>query len=122
MKRIHGYCAVIALTCVSGLPESQVLDTCKWHGFKDNGNGMSDKSWMSASKDLGIRKRRIRLEAKTVGEFIKNHPRGLYLVTTYNHIFAVLNGGIVSHPLQGQLGRRCKIEGAWRVLQHSRKS
>lgn len=116
MKRIHGYCAILALTYASGLPESQVLDICKWHEFKDNGQGMHDDDWQEAAKDLGIRKRKIKLKGRTVGDFMKSHSKGLYLVTTYNHIFAVLNGGVVSHPLQDQMDRRCKIEAAWKVF------
>jgi hypothetical protein len=116
MKRIHGYCTILALTYCSGLPESQVLDICKWHGFKDNGKGMDDPDWQDAADDLGIRRRAVRLSQHNVGQFLKAHPNGLYLVTTYNHIFTVLNGGIVSHPLQDPLGRRCKVEAAWRVL------
>ncbi len=116
MKRIEGYCAVLALTYVSGMPENQVLDVCRSWGFRDNGKGMTDKAWPRAAADLGIHRRKLPGKYRTVGDFLKAHPRGLYLVTTYNHIFAALNGGIVSHPLQDQMDRRCKFEAAWRVL------
>ncbi len=115
MKRIHGYCAVLALTYVSGMPEAQVLDVCRWQGFRDNGKGMTDKAWPRAATALGIRRRKLPKKYKTVGDFLKAHPRGLYIVTTYNHIFPVFNGGIVTHPLQDQLDRRCRFEAAWRV-------
>ncbi len=116
MKRVHGYCAVLALKYVSGMPENQVLDVCRWHEFRDNGKGMDDESWPAAADDLGIKRRKLPKKYKTVGDFLKTHPHGLYLVTTYNHIFAVLNGGIVSHPLQDQMDRRCKFEAAWKIL------
>ena len=116
MKRIHGYCAILSLIHASGLPESHVLDICKFYGFRDNGNGMEDEDIEEAIEDLGIRRRRVSNPPNTVGAFLKKYPLGLFIVTTYNHIFVVLNGGVVMHPLQDKMDRRCKLENAWRVL------
>ncbi len=116
MKRLHGYCAVIALTYVSGLPESQVVDMCRWHHFVDNGKGMDDDDWLSAAKDLGIRLRRLHKKHDTIRDFLQAHPTGLFLVGTRNHLFAVLNGGMVNHPNQRTTDKRCKIDTVWRVL------
>ena len=116
MKHINGYCAVLAITYASGLPESQVVDMCRWHGFVDNGAGMYDDDWLAAAKDLGIRLRRVKTKAKTVGGFLKEHPLGTFLVGTEGHLFAVLNGGMVNHPIQSNTDRRCKVQEAWRVL------
>lgn len=117
MKKIHrlsGTCAVFALSHVSGIVESKVLEICKSRGF-EWGEGMQDDAWIAAAKDLGIRRREMNLEKCKLREFLKRYPSGMFLVGTHNHIFSVNNGAIMVRPSTEAPDLRVIIHKAWRV-------
>lgn len=68
-----------------------------------------------AAREIGIKKRRIQMDDCTLREFLRKYPMGLYMVCSYDHIFAVVNGGVINHPMQKPVGHRTKIVQAWRV-------
>lgn len=114
MVKLYGSCPIIALQHASGLEESQVIDICKWHGF-EWGEGMYIEDIHRAAREIGIKKRSIKIEPCTLRAFLKAYPMGLYLVCSYDHIFAVINGGVINHPRQSPPSNRAKIVQAWRV-------
>lgn len=117
MKRIHrinGSCAIFALSHVSGRPEAAVIEVCKDHDF-EWGQGMADDEIMAAAKDLDITKREIQIKKCSLKEFLKKYNSGMYLLATWNHIFAVNNGGILVRPDIRPPASRCVIHRAWRV-------
>ncbi len=114
MHKLYGSCPIIALQHVSGLSESQVIDICKWHGF-EWGQGMDMQEIHAAAREIGIKKRRIKMDKCTLRTFLRDYPNGLYIVCSHNHIFAVINGGIINHPMQEAPGHRTHIVMAWRV-------
>ncbi len=115
LKNIPGSCAVVALLYCSGLDEDTVIRVCSLHGF-ERGEGMDDKSWKEASKDLGISIRRVSMRKCRLSTFLNNHPKGLYIVGTFDHLFVVDNGIIIDprHPTPPWLRR--VITDAWRVI------
>ena|SRR3990167_4302349 len=114
MVKLYGSCAVLALQHASGLEESQVIDICKWHGF-EWGEGMYIEDIHKAAREIGIKKRKVQMEKCTLRKFLKDYPTGLYLVCSWDHIFAVVNGGCINHPMQKPVGHRTMIVDAWRV-------
>lgn len=117
MKKLHKVdtaCAVLALWYVSGCgDEDAVLRICTAHGFSV-GNGMEDKDWLRAAQTLGINCRQTRMKECRLHKFIKDHPKGLYLVGTWNHLFVVDNG-IVIDP------RNARPPGLDRIIKHAWK-
>ena len=115
--KIDNSCAVLALHHVSGLPEETVLRVCKLHDFTPH-EGMHDEDWLEAAEDLGITVRAVFNGSERLGKFVNSHKEGLYLLGTFNHLFALDNGLIVDpkakewnrYPGLGRL-----VKQAWKV-------
>lgn len=119
--KIDNSCAVLALHHVSGLDEDTVLRVCKIHDFTTH-NGMEDEDWINAAKDLGISVRSVFAGCERLSSFIKKYPDGLYLIGTFNHLFALDNGLIIDPKAKGWngypgLGRL--VKQAWKVTKVS---
>jgi hypothetical protein len=113
LKKVPGACAVIALRYVLGIDEDAVLRVCKLYGFTER-SGMEDKDWQSAAKHLSIIFRAVALPQCTLKQFVKNHPEGLYLVGTHDHLFCV-DSGVVVDPRTPTPGLKRIIKQAWKV-------
>lgn len=96
IKKIDAACAVCALQYCSGIDEDTVLRVCAMHGFAA-GEGMTDHEWKDAASDLKLSLKRVKTDNCTLRQFIRKYPLGLYLVGTFDHLFAVDNG-IVADP------------------------
>lgn len=114
LKKIDGSCAVVALLYVSGIDEDTVIRVCQFHGF-EAGKGMEDKDWMAAAKALRIKFRAVAMKPCTLDRFLKDHPKGLYLVGTYDHLFVVDNGVIVDPRNEHPPGLKRSVKQAWKV-------
>lgn len=115
IKKIDGSCAVCALQYVSGIDEETVLRVCVSCGFEKS-KGMEDSEWMEAAKCLGVSVRAMNIEQPcALYQFIKNNPRGLYLVGTYDHIFVLDNSIIVDPRNMNPPGLKRRIKQAWKV-------
>lgn len=115
LRKIDGSCAVVALFFVSKLSEDIVIDICKDHGF-EVGRGMTDDEWKAAAGSLGIKLRSVPLSPMKLRRFLHDYPRGLYLVTTCNHLFAVEGGIIIDPNNLYHPGLDRIVKGAWRVV------
>lgn len=117
LQKIDGSCAVLALHHVSGLPEDTVLRVCKLHGFEPS-LGMEDDDWRAAADDLGIKIRAVPMESCRLKKFANNHKDGLYLLGTFDHLFA-LDNGIIIDPREKLAGRYPGlgriVKQAWKV-------
>lgn len=69
---------------------------------------------LEAAKSLGLKLERVKTKKIILRHFRNNHNNGLYLVTTYDHIFCLDNGIIYDPCTFG--GLRRLITGAWKVL------
>lgn len=58
---------------------------------------MFDDEWQEAAEDLGLELSKVKMRPMKLSSFIKKHPRGLFLVSTVDHLFCVDNG-IVYDP------------------------
>lgn len=117
LRKINDSCAIVALYFVSKLSEELVIRVCKSHGF-EVGAGMVDEEWMAAARELGVKTRSVSMQPMRLRKFLNTYPRGLYLVATRNHLFAV-DGGIVVDPHCPNLpGLDRVITNAWRVLKN----
>lgn len=115
LTKMSAACACLALYYISGQAEDTVLRICKAHGYKE-GEGMSDDSWKAAATQLGINLRGLAIEPHTLRQFIKNHPEGLYLVATHDHIFVVDNNLVIDPRYSNGLGLRRIIRQSWAVI------
>jgi hypothetical protein len=115
LKSIPGACAPTALHYASGIDEETVLRVCSFYGFEAN-QGMDDSEWKNAARDLSLDYRQISIQPCTLKQFIKNHPAGLYLLGTVDHIFCLDNGVIVDPRNPHMPGLNRKIKQAWRVI------
>lgn len=117
LKTIEGSCAVLALHHVSGVDEDTVIRICTLHNFKP-AKGMKDRDWKAAADDLGIKIRMLQMEPCRLKNFWENHPSGVYLLGTHDHLF-VLDNNILIDPrekLRGKYpGLRRIVKQAWRV-------
>ena len=119
--KIDNSCAVLALHHVSGLPEETVLRICKLHDFTPH-DGMDDEDWINAAKDLGLSVRTSFKGSERLSSFIKKYQDGLYLIGTWNHLFALDNGLIVDPKAKcwdGYPGLGRLVKQAWKVTKIS---
>lgn len=114
LKEIDSACVLVALWYCTGIDEETILRICTAYGFKPK-MGMDDREWKSAAGHLGIKVRGIALEPCTLHKFIKNHPAGLFLMGTWDHLFVVDNGIIVDPRCSNPPGLKRVIKQAWRV-------
>lgn len=116
IKKIDGWCAVVALQFLSGLPEKIVLEVCKIDGF-DPFHGFDDEDWPETAKDLGIKLEKLRIGKypHRLKQFKKKHPYGKFLIGTYDHLFVMMDGIIVD-PVHGEDGWGRIVREAWRVI------
>jgi hypothetical protein len=82
---------------------------------------MEEFEYMDSAKDLGIDLKRMNLKKSgmyraKLGQFIKYHPTGIYLIYTSRHVFVLDNGKIVDPLNPDHMGLRRLVTGAWRVL------
>lgn len=115
LKKIEAACVLCALWYVSGIDEETILRICKSYGFKE-GEGMQDQDWKSACRHLDIDIRGVSIETCTLRKFIKNHPTGLYLLGTFDHLFVVDNSIIVDPRCENPPGMGRLIKQAWLVI------
>lgn len=117
LKKIDGSCAIVALLYVSGKDEDTVIRICTLHGFKE-GKGMADKAWQQAATDLGIAFNGVAIQSCSLKKFIANHPKGLFLLGTHDHLF-VLDAGLIVDPRNTKLpGLNRKIKQCWKITKN----
>lgn len=115
LKKLDGWCAVVALQFLSGLAEEIVIEVCKYDGF-DPFHGMDDSEWLSSAKDLGIKLKKVRIgkHPYRLRQFKKKHPFGKFLLGTHDHLFVMMDGIIVD-PVHGVDGLGRIVREAWVV-------
>lgn len=113
VKKMKDSCAPMALLYASGKDQETVIRVCKLHGFKEK--GMTDVQWKKAAVDLGIEFTGGTIKECTLKKFIVDHPQGLYLLGTCDHLFCVDAGLIVDPKNDLMPGLNRRIKQAWRV-------
>jgi len=88
IKSIPAACAVFALCYVSEIDEDTVIRVCRLCGF-EAGEGMTDFEWQEAAEHLKLKLTKVKMNPRKLKTFIKEHKRGLFLVCTKDHLFAV---------------------------------
>lgn len=120
IRKESGYCAPYALKYLTGLPDKKILDVCRKKGFRQEW-GMEDYEVISASRELGLRTRRVNLKKRGIYaikliKFTKEYPMGTFLVYTPGHILVVSNGVIVDPINDGYIGEERAVTAAWKIF------
>lgn len=82
-------CVVRAISVAEGKSWDESYDELS-DIAQDEGNLLDDVSFVEGYLDR--RYRRVPHYSRTVGEFLEEYPKGVYLVTMPNHITVVLDG------------------------------
>lgn len=114
LRKLKDQCAVVALCYASKVPEEVAIRMCTLHGYKA-GIGMADEDWRSAAKSLGIKTCAVPMEHMRIHQFIKEHPTGLYLCWTVNHLFVVDHGKLIDPMHEPKPSVRRIMQGALHV-------
>ena len=114
LYKIDGSCVVVALHYVSEKDEETVIRICTLHGFKEK-QGMDDPSWKKAAADLGIAFSGGIIPPVTLKKFISDHPTGLYLLGTTDHMLCVDAGIVVDPRNESPPGMNRRILQAWKI-------
>lgn len=106
--RDDGKCAdyAIAFTC-NVHPE--LSGYWLWKCGRRVGDGATDRQIADAIDILGHRMRRVRTKMRTVRTFARSRRLGTYLVTTTDHVVAVVDGRVCDVPEYGDLLRIEKV-------------
>ena len=72
-------------------------------------DGSTDRQIASAVRALGCRMRRVKTKARTIRTFAREDREGRYLVTTTDHLVAVIDGRVCDRPEYGDLLRIEKV-------------
>ena len=115
---IDNDCAPTAIWYVSGKTEEEVLRVCIENGFTDE-LGMTDPQWKRAARSLTIEFNRVAMKPVKLSDFIADHPTGLYLVRTYNHILVVDDGEVIDLRNVNAPGLNRKVIASYKVKQPS---
>lgn len=114
LRKLKDSCAVVALCYVSKVPEDVAIRVCTLFGY--HGTGMEDDQWQAAAKQLGIDMRLVPLEeSMRLHAFVRDHPNGLYLVWTVDHLLVVDNGKIIDPLHEPDPSTRRMVQGAMYV-------
>lgn len=111
---LEGSCVLVALHYVTGVPEDTVKRYCEAYNFTPK-EGIDDKDWIKVAKALGIKMRSQPPLPLLLSQFIKKHKAGLYIVSTFDHLFVVDNGIIFDPRNLKPPGLSRNIVGAWKV-------
>lgn len=114
LMKVKAACAVCALQYVSGVDEGAVLRICALHGFKPV-EGMHDKDWRAAAHSLGIVSRGVSMTQRSLGQFLKDYPAGMFFVATHDHLFVVDHGHIIDPRNKKLPGLKRMLRQAWRI-------
>lgn len=101
-------CTIRAISVAEGISWDEAYDELSISAKK---LGLMMSSVEAVEEYLDNKYKRIPVYAKTVGEFIKKHPRGIYLITMQGHI-TVLKNGINYDTFDPS---KSEIWSAWRV-------
>lgn len=112
IKRVDGWCAVLALQNVTGFAQDTVVEVCESNGFHPF-DGMEDQEWQSAAKELGVKLKTMRIVPQKLRRFLRTHKTGLFLVGSKDHLLVVRDGRFFD-PIWGSLD--IIIKQSWRVL------
>ena len=88
-------CVIRAITKLMDMDWDTVYMKLTLQGFADKSPMVDDKVWGQYLRNNGFRVRPIPdlcPSCYTVREFAKDHPDGRYLLKTYEHVIAVVDG------------------------------
>jgi hypothetical protein len=113
-------CALVALSCITGLPYDFSYELAKLAGR--NKMGVNSRVFLETFNELGLPMRFTPISIfRKVGKkwtqfrlasFCNHHSKGLYYVRFSGHALAVINGEV--HELRGSRAR-CLVASAWRL-------
>ncbi len=103
-------CAPTAFTYVTGQPYAKVMEVCVKVGEWDADIGVNGSRFEAIATEFGLVLGELdfawiryddgshmetplgRYRQQTIGQFIRTHPKGKFLVHTKDHVFAVIDG------------------------------
>lgn len=93
-----GDCVIRALCAALGESWQAIYAALSVQGYKMHDWGNSDPVWGAYLRSRGFVRRAIPdtcPDCYTVGDFARDHPKGVYVLGTGRHAVAVLDGGVV---------------------------
>jgi len=115
-----GKCAdfAIAFTC-NVHPE--LAGYWLWKCGRRVGDGATDRQISKAMKILGYRLRRVNTRARTVRTLARERVYGTFLVTTTDHVVAVVDGRVCDVPEYGDLLRIASVHAVSKIPNYDKK-
>jgi hypothetical protein len=104
-------CTVRALATVAEITYA-LAEEIAADGGRRRGRKVKSENVIAAAKARGVRFRKIRFSARTLGKFIRQHPVGRFYVRKRGHAFAVIDG-TVHDSKESSLG--CIVIDAWQL-------
>lgn len=101
-------CAVKAIALVSNTPYMEVWKRLRRHGRRRRGT----TKWIMTDAvlaELGCKRKKVKVKARTVRTLERELTRGTYLVRTRGHILAIING-VVCDWTRDRLHRIVSVE------------
>jgi hypothetical protein len=119
LKKESGYCAPYAIKYLTGFTDQKVLEMCIADGFKQEW-GMEDYEVLRVLRKAAVRYKRMELKRAglygiKLKDFVKEKPKGTFLVYTSAHIMCVTNGTIIDPINEGYVGGDRAVTGAWKI-------
>lgn len=97
-------CAIIAIALLTGYPYFVPKESLQILS-KIFGDGATDDQIHASLRILGHRLHKVDPKAKTIRTFARQGRKGKYLVTTSDHVVAVIDGVVEDDPKWGDLMR-----------------
>ncbi len=110
-------CALTAICYVTKKDEETLFRLCAAHNMKFT-DGLTDRQWQKLVRILGFKIKACLPEPISLGQFIKTHQKGCYLVGESDHLF-VVDHGILFDPRTKDSklpGLRRTLVQAWKLV------
>ena len=109
-RRERRDCSVRAFAVAMGVPYEEAHAAFKRHGRKDHmGTPVFVSHWVHTEAGMT----RIDPRMPTLTQFIRENPKGRFVVHRRGHAFAVIDG--VVHDWGHGTGARTRVQRAWRA-------
>lgn len=145
ISRFRNNCTLVAIKEVTRKPDAEIIQAARKNGYV-NDKGMRNSQWINAARQLGLELKEVAIKPDgahgrlvqyerynsyydqhmtcqrwlspnfTLGEFIKEYPKGTFLISVMGHALVVRDGKVVDHNRWGNFGFRRRMVSAHLVL------
>ena len=102
-------CSVYAIAFLTRQTDEEVRWRL-WRAGRNVGDGATDKQIRATIRGLGYALRRFKTECRTIRGFGRACVPGSFLVTTTDHVVAVIDGYVCDRPTVSDLSRIERVD------------